>query len=290
MNFKSIFVTFILLTLSQAVKVADNEPKIVPNNTNVKAYEKVEHIPVDVSIPSSSTTEPNEIKSEVFSESGVIIKAETVSENDTRSNVKPRKGVHYEPPLNDTETTATYKVNEDVKDVENKHPPKLLTANDTILGIDIKYGPSQSFNANMSKTTSSIDITPKAEIQEVKPQLKPKKPSITYSIEDEPSIAKYASEPRKTILTQETNEAHEDLTNPKVSSVHSVEEPEQAMSKELLPEEDPTYGGYFGYIVLSCVVLLFIAIPVIFGRKLKDYWNTRHYRRVDFLVDGMYND
>jgi hypothetical protein len=266
---KTFLLICILSTLSCAVKVDDDKSKVV-STSSIPEYEKVDHEVIEVPLPSEETL-------------GNDVLGKT-TESLERSNVKARKGVQFEQ-LNTTATQQqeqpkqitndkSYKVQEHVDDVVNKHPP-VLNENSTIMGTKIMYGPSPSVDNNNNQSNNQKVVKPQEDTTVEKS--KPKKPTITYSEDDDPSILKYASKPHRIIL-------------PEPKETHSVEEPEQAMSKELIAEDEPSFNGYFGYIIISCIVLVFIAIPVIFGGKLKDYWKTRHYRRVDFLVDGMYND
>lgn len=52
--------------------------------------------------------------------------------------------------------------------------------------------------------------------------------------------------------------------------------------------------GDNGYVVPIVTVLLTVPLALgvvtIMYRRFRDMWSTRHYRRMDFLVDGMYND
>lgn len=56
-------------------------------------------------------------------------------------------------------------------------------------------------------------------------------------------------------------------------------------------DAEPNTGRMY---IMPLVTLIF-AIPMVLAlgimatRRFKAYWSTRHYRRMDFLVDGMYN-
>lgn len=73
-----------------------------------------------------------------------------------------------------------------------------------------------------------------------------------------------------------------------------VDEPLVELSQEYIPPAlmGPP-RGHREYVVP--VVTLIFAIPLLMGlfllsyRRAKEFWLTRHYRRMDFLVDGMYN-
>ncbi|XP_061195687.1 uncharacterized protein C11orf24 homolog [Saccostrea echinata] len=53
---------------------------------------------------------------------------------------------------------------------------------------------------------------------------------------------------------------------------------------------EPSSAVLGGLIALLCFGIFFIiAIMVIFGKKLFESWQRRHYSRIDYLVNGMYN-
>lgn len=52
----------------------------------------------------------------------------------------------------------------------------------------------------------------------------------------------------------------------------------------------PSSAMIGGLIALVCFGFFFvIAIIAIFGKKLFESWQRRHYSRIDYLVNGMYN-
>ncbi|XP_065083418.1 uncharacterized protein LOC135705573 [Ochlerotatus camptorhynchus] len=112
----------------------------------------------------------------------------------------------------------------------------------------------------------------------------PKKPKITYSVDDEPKLLQ-AAKPGYNSAGSSVSDANGRL---------HVEEPLAELSKEYIPPAlmGPP-RGHREYVVP--VVTLIFAIPLLMGlfllsyRRAKEFWLTRHYRRMDFLVDGMYN-
>lgn len=52
----------------------------------------------------------------------------------------------------------------------------------------------------------------------------------------------------------------------------------------------PSSAMFGGLIALVCFGFFFVlAIVAIFGKKLFESWQRRHYSRIDYLVNGMYN-
>ncbi|XP_055633269.1 adipocyte plasma membrane-associated protein Hemomucin-like [Toxorhynchites rutilus septentrionalis] len=129
-----------------------------------------------------------------------------------------------------------------------------------------------------SSTTTTTTTTTTTSTTTTKP---PKKPKVTFSVDDEPKLlqaAKPGYNAPSTAVSDVNGRLH-------------VEEPMAELSKEYIAA--PSSRGHREYVVP--VVTLIFAIPLLMGlfllsyRRAKEFWLTRHYRRMDFLVDGMYN-
>uniref|UniRef100_A0A0K8V8I3 Uncharacterized protein n=1 Tax=Bactrocera latifrons TaxID=174628 RepID=A0A0K8V8I3_BACLA len=122
-----------------------------------------------------------------------------------------------------------------------------------------------------TKTTTTTTTTPK-----------PKKPSITFGLGDFP------------ILPGESNVINAMVaSNSKLPVANDpVVPPNVQPSQEL--NNGFNYYSSRDYIVPIMTVLftipLAIGVVITTYRRFRDCWSTRHYRRMDFLVDGMYND
>lgn len=64
--------------------------------------------------------------------------------------------------------------------------------------------------------------------------------------------------------------------------------PVQQMSSSLVNRGENEY--IVPIVTVMLAVPLAIAVFIVGYRRFRDLWTTRHYRRMDFLVDGMYND
>lgn len=64
--------------------------------------------------------------------------------------------------------------------------------------------------------------------------------------------------------------------------------PVQQMSSSLVNRGENEY--IVPIVTIMLAVPLAIAVFIVGYRRFRDLWTTRHYRRMDFLVDGMYND
>lgn len=130
---------------------------------------------------------------------------------------------------------------------------------------------STTTTASTSSTTTSTTTT-----TTTKP---PRKPKVTYSVDDEPKLLQAAKPGYNSPSTAVSD----------VNGRLHVEEPMVELSKEYIAPP----RGHREYVVP--VVTLIFAIPLLMGlfllsyRRAKEFWLTRHYRRMDFLVDGMYN-
>lgn len=261
---------------------SDNKKTISSSST--PEYEQIEKEEIEVALPSSSTNTNNtNLDDNVLN---------GVPNNDqssgTVSKIKPRKGVS--PDTDGYSTSETYKVKEAQDEV---HEPQQANNNNNTNSSASSSVTGELVSVEKSNTNPEVIgkgiVTPldKPEPSAALPPA-PKKPKITYSPEDNPEILKFASNPKKVPGGDDVGSS-ESSKLPVPNHIQVVEEPSSEFSKEFEAEE-VSYGGFLGYIVISALVLTFIAVPVVFGRKLKDMWATRHYRRVDFLVDGMYNE
>lgn len=272
MTTKSNFLVLCILAIwTLCVGGVDSDSKqVFPSST--PEFQQVEKEEIQVTMPSitkidddsSDSNVPNDQK---FSDSGTV-----------GNRIKPRKGVSTD----EFETSETYKVKEPQDEIHN--PTKIVSnSNSTVSQVMSSVEKSNNQSTVVGKGTVTALDGPEKSQPESAPV--PKKPKITYSPEDNPDILKFAADPKK--LPESSSSVNSKLPVP--DHIQGVEEPSSEFSKEFEPD-DVSYGGFLGYIVISAMVLTFIAVPVVFGRKLKDYWHTRHYRRVDFLVDGMYNE
>lgn len=116
-----------------------------------------------------------------------------------------------------------------------------------------------------------------------KPPIKPiaKKPPVTYSADDDPEIIDQEKKYLK--LAKKNNEAV------KNSKENFVEEPLAELSKEPIIVKE-SHRQYFIYIILLFALPTFLGLITIAVKKFRENWSTRQYRRVDFLVDGMYDN
>ncbi|XP_055710933.1 mucin-2 [Phlebotomus papatasi] len=132
-------------------------------------------------------------------------------------------------------------------------------------------------NATTATPPKVINVTTPSTTTTTTPR--PKKPTLTVSVVDDPNLLEAASK-----------SAPKHPQSPESGRL-DVEEPVAQLSQENILELPVNHRDY----IVPIVVLIF-AIPMILGlatvviRRFKDYWLTRHYRRMDYLLDGMYNE
>lgn len=108
-----------------------------------------------------------------------------------------------------------------------------------------------------------------------------KKPLITYSVEDDPTllnvprVRQFITPLTPLDVKAEADSAYLDLP------------PASEIVLDLMPSKREIY--IFPLVVMIFLVPMVLGVGIIILRRVRDYWSTRHYRRMDFLVDGMYN-
>lgn len=108
----------------------------------------------------------------------------------------------------------------------------------------------------------------------------PKKPTLTVSVEDDPR------------LRLKIDKTNIDLWNSNVKSNGHEISPDGPITLQSSEEIEGNYDGR-QYIVPMVGVIFAIPFVVIVGnsltRRLRDYWSKRKYRRMDYLIEDMYN-
>ncbi|XP_067640702.1 probable serine/threonine-protein kinase nek3 [Eurosta solidaginis] len=178
------------------------------------------------------------------------------------------------------ETTVAVKFNQTIN-AKNSYN-KTLPISTPIAKVD--HDASVSNNTEELKSNSSVKnetstTTTKTTTTTTTTTTKPKKPAITLGLGDFPHL------PGEPIPTKKT-------TYSKLPTSNDISAPNAEPSQEM--NSGFNYHRSRDFIVPIMTVLF--TIPLVCGvvittyRRFRDCWSTRHYRRMDFLVDGMYND
>lgn len=178
------------------------------------------------------------------------------------SKIKPRKGVDMNltpPESNGTVSNST---------VQTSTTP--VVTNATVVASNTT---STTVNATTA-TTIKASTTPSTTT------VKPKKPTVTISSDDEPPLVRV---PPKVIMNNKVLQP-KNITVPLPILVAGGE---QVISNRQL-KKGPDYVLPIVLTILA-VPLLAIILTVVYKRGA-EWWQHRHYRRMDFLIDGMYNN
>lgn len=150
---------------------------------------------------------------------------------------------------------------------------KTISANSTEQLL--KYSTSSTTTTTTQSSSSSSTTTSTSKPPTI--ALRPMKPTITYSVDDNPKLLEVPIQSLPIVAGDKKN--------------HDEELPISQPSREL--QFDYQTADRQRYVIP--IIALIFAVPMVLGmvtvftRRFKHYWSTRHYRRMDFLVDGMYN-
>lgn len=130
---------------------------------------------------------------------------------------------------------------------------------------------SSTLTSTTIATTTTTTTTPKPTTTTTPV---PKKPLITFSVEDVPGLSKAAE-----AQTQ---------AQPKLPV---QEEPESLQSSEMMtyPEQKSTHNFVMSMIGIIVVFPFIVIVTNCAVRQVRDYWSKRRYRRMDYLIEDMYN-
>ncbi|XP_068154082.1 uncharacterized protein [Drosophila tropicalis] len=139
-------------------------------------------------------------------------------------------------------------------------------------------------NATRSSTTSTTvaTTTTKTTTSTTTPQPKPK---ISYSMSVHPEWDQDQHQPLAANGVDSSASAPSSATP----------EPADSPVVELLRESNGNLADRGNQYIVPIVTVMLtvplaIGVTIVMYRRFREMWSTRHYRRMDFLVDGMYND
>uniref|UniRef100_A0A182FJC0 Uncharacterized protein n=2 Tax=Anopheles albimanus TaxID=7167 RepID=A0A182FJC0_ANOAL len=181
---------------------------------------------------------------------------------------------------------------------DNKPSVQTPSTGMTITNVTVMTTSSKPIVSSSSSTTTTTTTTVKAPATSpttstasttttttLGTTVAPRKPKVVYSVEDEPRLVQAAKPGYSLPAPVPFDEPLDGAGRLR------VDEPLAQLSKEYIaPGAGPNRRDY----VLPIVTLIFV-VPLLLGlfllsyRRAKEFWLTRHYRRMDFLIDGMYN-
>lgn len=126
-----------------------------------------------------------------------------------------------------------------------------------------------------TSTTTTTTTTPKPTTTQA-----PKKPSITYSVEDVPGLMSKAAEAQP-------------QTPAKESTIEEIRdnEPLSLQSSETItyPDQRSSHNYIMSIVGVLVIVPLLVLVTNCTVKRARDYWSKRRYRRMDYLIEDMYN-
>lgn len=221
-----------------------------------------------------------------FSDSGIIKTEEKPTPNEEKSDPKPhtRKvtntSIAFSPSEKKSLETNISKPSEvktviDSKDSSKSIDTVKINTNDKSNSSNVPQ-PNQSKSNNTTTTTNTnstvtIKSTPitKTTTKIVPLPSDAKKPTITYSVEDVPGLLSKVIEQQK-------------LNVPELPIAETIRENEYNDEKSSHMFMVPMIG----MIVILPFLVIFTNCTV---RRIRDYLSKRRYRRMDYLIEDMYN-
>lgn len=129
--------------------------------------------------------------------------------------------------------------------------------------------------ANANATTATIKLLPEHVNATV-----PKKPEITFSVDDDPHLKSIRDKLSKTpkLAHGMANDGNGALSEPIV-----------LQSSELMDDDSKSFDYVVPIIGLIFAVPIIIILANYISHGLKNYWSKRNYQRMDYLINEMYN-
>lgn len=244
----------LILPLAISGSLVTNSSKLSETNEKTKLTLNSEGGTVIASTPDLSL--PNKDKQVTN-----LLTLDEELETQKKASIKPRKGVAYTKDSSNVTIEITNDTdNQKISSATNEsHPPipKILTSgNDT------------NFNLNTSKPTSPIV---------------PKKPLI-LSYE---ALVNSDKNVQDELKGPAVNPSPKSLPN---AAKNQIPSPNEEIVK-VYPSKANSHPGMIMPIVITILVVpMFAIVGYMALKRGKEAWKNRHYKRMDFLLDGMYND
>lgn len=149
--------------------------------------------------------------------------------------------------------------------------------NAVVKPIEVINNPSttESSNNTTKSTTNSTIITST-----------PKTSTNVTTIKSSSEPVKVEQNVRNS--TQKNGTSKENIST---STHFSAEEPQIGYSQEYIDDNSRSFSNSYLPLTLTIFLVPIVIIGIMMGfRRFKSFWYTRHYRRMDFLIDEMYND
>lgn len=135
-----------------------------------------------------------------------------------------------------------------------------------------------SSTTTTSKSVAAANITAAATPSTITTTAVPKKPEITFSVDDDPHL--------KSIRDRlSSKQAH----GPANEANGAFSEPIVLQSSEMLDDDYKGRNYIMPIIGLIFAVPIFLILANFLSRRLKNYWSKRNYQRMDYLINEMYN-
>lgn len=178
------------------------------------------------------------------------------------SKINGSSSITVRPPVSLVNNTSTSRANVS-SSIEKNMVNGSTTAQSKLSSTTTK--PS---TAPASASSSSINST-NSEV--------PKKPEITFSVDDDPHLKSIKDTLSKTAYST-TYEGHIPLSEPII-----------LQSSELLDDDYKGRDYVMPIIGLIFAVPLFLFVANCVTRELKNCWSKRNYQRMDYLINDLYN-
>ena len=224
------------------------------NFTHATIPLSVAKIPVSSTISQEiSSSASNYTKEGIHTERSVSPRKGAPPTAPIRINIKPRKGVGNETTFNETDSSS--------EDSNSK-------VNDQLNSSSIL--PSNSNQSLIETTTQKLETLSNSTIKNVSSKTSVSETPQKMSTE---KVKKHKLKPTVTI------------------GGSNVDEPIPASPTKNPPLGMPRKIDYIVPVMITIFALPLLGVATyVLYRRGRDCWDKRHYRRMDFLIDGMYNE
>ncbi|XP_063613967.1 uncharacterized protein LOC134787172 [Penaeus indicus] len=273
----------------KGVDSEDSKPSVVPKKGVDLENLKPSVVPkkgVDLENLKPSVVPKKGVDSENLKPS-VVPKKGVDSEN-LKPSVVPKKGVDSE----SSKSSVVPKKGVDtglVKPIVSEANMQITTQKDPTVVKESTVSDSSAVvpKKSMSNPSSSVNALPSSLQEKPTPSLI----SPTKPLKGSPTPSPVQPTVHLAGQNESSNSTKSESIPPSTDSSESHSKPTAAIDNLDAKEKDSEGSGAYtpaavGIILLLCIVITVMILGI---RRLQDVWMRRHYARVDFLIDGMYD-
>lgn len=254
-------------------------PHINGDAAKVETHTEVKSTKNDSTASSSNSTKGSFVEHKELTHSRSIKNTSTDfapsgGELDAKETVQVKKGAEGKEIVESPQVAKQESVIRDKKNATTKLPSSNASdsaKNSQINGTKVVQNQTASTNTIVMPAVKPLSTSTTTTTTTTTTTPAPKKPTVTFSVEDVPDLLNSARKSSVSELKGDDNE------------------PRLLQSSESVSDRGSGHDFLVPVIGMIFIIPLLIIVANCTASRARDYWSKRKYRRMDYLIEDMYN-